>query len=108
MRAQGADARGPVQPVRHSPTGACPVTAHHALRPKGFLFPQVSALTSYELPYQGHEGYKKAEVTGGGVRLEEVDCATMESRVGRCGLGSGRVGWSPQGIGSRLGAGLAD
>ncbi|EFJ44188.1 hypothetical protein VOLCADRAFT_106515 [Volvox carteri f. nagariensis] len=40
----------------------------------------VSALTSYELPYNGHEGYKKAEVTGGGVRLEEINCATMESR----------------------------
>ena len=25
--------------------------------------------------------YKKAEVTGGGVRLQDVDCKTMESRV---------------------------
>ncbi|GLC46001.1 hypothetical protein PLESTB_001029100 [Pleodorina starrii] len=41
----------------------------------------VSALTSYELPYHGHEGYKKAEVTGGGVRLEEINCSTMESRL---------------------------
>ncbi|GLI62363.1 hypothetical protein VaNZ11_004982 [Volvox africanus] len=41
----------------------------------------VSALTSYELPYHGHEGYKKAEVTGGGVRLEELNCATMESKL---------------------------
>ncbi|KAG2490097.1 hypothetical protein HYH03_011403 [Edaphochlamys debaryana] len=40
----------------------------------------VTALTAYELPYAGHEEYKKAEVTGGGVRLE-VDCATLESRL---------------------------
>jgi hypothetical protein len=30
---------------------------------------------------QGHEGYPKAEVTGGGVPLEQVDCRTMQSRV---------------------------
>jgi hypothetical protein len=30
---------------------------------------------------QGHEGYGKAEVTGGGVPLEQVDCKTMQSRV---------------------------
>lgn len=33
------------------------------------------------LPWSGHEGYKKAEVTGGGVSLDEVHPATMESRV---------------------------
>lgn len=33
-----------------------------------------------ELPWSGHEGYAKAEVTGGGVSLDEVDPATMESR----------------------------
>lgn len=33
---------------------------------------------------QGHEGYPKAEVTGGGVPLEQVDCKTMESRVSHC------------------------
>ena len=27
-----------------------------------------------------HEGYKKAEVTGGGVSLSEIDPKTMESR----------------------------
>ena len=41
----------------------------------------VERLTSYELPWTGDEGYKKAEVTGGGVALEEVDHRTMESRV---------------------------
>ncbi|MEW5317228.1 MAG: hypothetical protein WDW38_008545 [Sanguina aurantia] len=40
----------------------------------------VRALTSYELPVTGSEGYKKAEVSGGGVPLSELNCATMESR----------------------------
>ena len=39
-------------------------------------------LTSYELPWSGDEGFKKAEVTGGGVALDEVDTRTLESR--RC------------------------
>ncbi|WP_412060700.1 NAD(P)/FAD-dependent oxidoreductase [Rubrivirga sp. IMCC45206] len=41
----------------------------------------VAALTAYELPWTGDEGYKKAEVTGGGVRLGEVDTNTLESRA---------------------------
>ena len=41
----------------------------------------VERLTSFELPWTGDEGYKKAEVTGGGVALEEVDHRSMESRV---------------------------
>ena len=32
------------------------------------------------LPWTGDEGYKKAEVTGGGVSLAEIDARTMESR----------------------------
>ena len=40
----------------------------------------VVALTSMPLPWTGDEGYKKAEVTGGGVALGEVDPRTMESR----------------------------
>jgi predicted Rossmann fold flavoprotein len=40
----------------------------------------VSALTDYRLPWTGSEGYKKAEVTGGGVALEEVNPTTLESR----------------------------
>lgn len=39
-------------------------------------------LTEYPLPWTGDEGYKKAEVTGGGVALDEVHPATLESR--RC------------------------
>jgi hypothetical protein len=33
-----------------------------------------------ELPWTGDEGFRKAEVTGGGVALEEVDPRTMECR----------------------------
>jgi predicted Rossmann fold flavoprotein len=40
----------------------------------------VEHLTSYLLPWTGHEGYKKAEVTGGGVALSEVNPRTLESR----------------------------
>ncbi|MDH3272095.1 MAG: aminoacetone oxidase family FAD-binding enzyme [Gemmatimonadota bacterium] len=40
----------------------------------------VRLLTRYRLPWTGDEGYKKAEVTGGGVALSEVDPVTMESR----------------------------
>jgi len=40
----------------------------------------VDVLTDYRLPWTGDEGYKKAEVTGGGVALDEVDPRTMESR----------------------------
>jgi hypothetical protein len=40
----------------------------------------VEAVTSYLLPWTGNEGYKKAEVTGGGVALTEVDPKTLESR----------------------------
>jgi predicted Rossmann fold flavoprotein len=40
----------------------------------------VAALTRYPLPWTGDEGYRKAEVTGGGVALNEVDPRTLESR----------------------------
>ena len=40
----------------------------------------IDALTAYPLPWSGNEGYKKAEVTGGGVKLTEVDAKTMESK----------------------------
>jgi predicted Rossmann fold flavoprotein len=41
----------------------------------------IEALARYELPWTGDEGYKKAEVTGGGVALAEVDPRTMQSRL---------------------------
>ena len=40
----------------------------------------VERLVRYQLPWTGDEGYKKAEVTGGGVALDEIDPATLESR----------------------------
>lgn len=42
----------------------------------------IDLLTRYDLPWSGHEGYKKAEVTGGGISLAEVDPGTLGSR--RC------------------------
>jgi predicted Rossmann fold flavoprotein len=40
----------------------------------------VELLVRSPLPWTGDEGYKKAEVTGGGVSLAEIDPRTMESR----------------------------
>ncbi len=40
----------------------------------------VRALTEYVLPWTGDEGYRTAEVTGGGVALDEVHRGTLESR----------------------------
>ena len=40
----------------------------------------VETLVRGVLPWTGDEGYKKAEVTGGGVSLTEIDPRTMESR----------------------------
>ncbi len=40
----------------------------------------IASLTACRLPWSGHEGYKKAEVTGGGVALDDVDPRTLESQ----------------------------
>ena len=40
----------------------------------------IETLVRGALPWSGDEGYKKAEVTGGGVSLAEIDARTMESR----------------------------
>jgi hypothetical protein len=40
----------------------------------------LEALTAFVLPWTGDEGYKKAEVTGGGIALDEVNPRTLESR----------------------------
>ncbi len=37
-------------------------------------------LTAYQLPWTGDEGYRTAEVTGGGVALDDVHRATLESK----------------------------
>ncbi len=44
-------------------------------------FRLADALARYPLPWTGDEGYRKAEVTGGGIPLAEVDPQTLESRV---------------------------
>ena len=41
----------------------------------------IEALTHHRLPWTGDEGYKRAEVTGGGVALDEIDPRTLESRL---------------------------
>ena len=40
----------------------------------------IEVLVRGRLPWSGDEGYKKAEVTGGGVALSEIDPQTLESR----------------------------
>jgi hypothetical protein len=40
----------------------------------------LDSLTRHSLPWTGDEGYRKAEVTGGGVDLGEVDPRTLQSR----------------------------
>jgi predicted Rossmann fold flavoprotein len=40
----------------------------------------IGELARCDLPWTGHGGYAKAEVTGGGVSLAEIDPRTMESR----------------------------
>jgi predicted Rossmann fold flavoprotein len=40
----------------------------------------IDTLTAYPLRWSGNEGYKKAEVTGGGLALDEVDAKTLESK----------------------------
>ena len=41
----------------------------------------IERLVARPLPVTGTLGYEKAEATAGGVRLEEVDPSTLESRV---------------------------
>ncbi|HKQ18514.1 MAG TPA: aminoacetone oxidase family FAD-binding enzyme [Candidatus Eisenbacteria bacterium] len=41
----------------------------------------VEALARHALPWSGDEGYTKAEVTGGGVALSEIDPRTLESKI---------------------------
>jgi predicted Rossmann fold flavoprotein len=43
----------------------------------------IDTLTNGALPWSGDEGYAKAEVTGGGVNLAEIDPRTMQSRLHR-------------------------
>jgi predicted Rossmann fold flavoprotein len=40
----------------------------------------VDTLVRGDLPWTGHEGYRKAEVTGGGLDLADLDARTLQSR----------------------------
>jgi predicted Rossmann fold flavoprotein len=62
---------------------AAGITAGHSLAQlrRGERQSLVAALTRFPLPWSGDEGYRKAEVTGGGVALGEVTPATLESRL---------------------------
>jgi predicted Rossmann fold flavoprotein len=59
--------------------GVAPATALAQLR-RDERTRLIETLTRGELPWTGDEGYRKAEVTGGGISLAEVDPRTMESR----------------------------
>ena len=41
----------------------------------------LEALTAFTPPWTGDEGYAKAEITGGGIALDEVKPQTLESRL---------------------------
>jgi predicted Rossmann fold flavoprotein len=41
----------------------------------------IEVLVRAQLPWAGDEGYRKAEVTGGGISLAEIDPRTMESKI---------------------------
>eukprot|EP00210_Caulerpa_lentillifera_P004828 g4609.t1 len=41
----------------------------------------IQLLTAFPIGWTGHGGYKLAEVTGGGIPFNEVNCKTMESKV---------------------------
>lgn len=48
---------------------------------RGRLDRLLGVLTAFPLPVSGHEGYRTAEVTGGGIPLDEVRPSTLESRL---------------------------
>jgi predicted Rossmann fold flavoprotein len=56
-----------------------PVRTHHQLT-RDERRRLVDRLARYPLPWTGDEGYRKAEVTGGGVALAEVEPRALESR----------------------------
>ena len=61
-------------------SGRYPAQSTHLALPARNGTPWSRCLTASDLPWTGHEGYKKAEVTGGGVALDEVNPRTLESR----------------------------
>jgi len=89
LQAAGAGEVGPLV-RRHLPDRLADRLVHEAgidsARPLAGLRREerralVEVLARYPLPWTGDEGYKKAEVTGGGVALSEIDPRTLESRL---------------------------
>lgn len=64
VRESGVDSDRPLAELRREERGAL-----------------VEVLARYPLPWTSDEGYKKAEVTGGGIALSEVDPRSLESRI---------------------------
>ena len=60
--------------------GVAPATTRAQLRREERIR-LVETLTRHALHWTGDEGYKRAEVTGGGVALDEIDPRTLESRL---------------------------
>jgi predicted Rossmann fold flavoprotein len=60
-------------------SGVDPSTPLPQLR-RGDRLRVVETLVAGALPWNGDEGYARAEVTGGGIALEEIDPQTLESR----------------------------
>ena len=87
LRGGGGTVEGAV--ARHVPARLARTLCEEAGVREGARLPElrrgdrlrlVGLLARYALPWTGTEGYAKAEVTGGGVELGEVDPRTMESR----------------------------
>jgi hypothetical protein len=71
----------PQRLAEHLLTGSgIPIDRRSAELRRGERNALLDALTAYVLPWTGDEGYKKAEVTGGGVALDNVHPRTLESR----------------------------
>jgi predicted Rossmann fold flavoprotein len=62
---------------------SCDLTTPLANLAKTSRLALIEALVRWPLPWTSHEGYRKAEVTGGGIRLSEVDPLTLESKAHR-------------------------
>jgi hypothetical protein len=89
LRAGGGGVVGPLL-RRHLPVRladallaevAVPADRTLASLPRDERVRLIAALVEYPLPWTGDEGYRKAEVTGGGVSLADVDPRTLESRI---------------------------
>lgn len=72
-----------VLPVQAMASTVCPQGRPFSAPRLGYHQPRTKPIIFFTIyaQYTGHEGYKKAEVTGGGIPLTEVDCRNLESRL---------------------------